>query len=375
VEDLINKAGPTLIHFSHSKLCLLSCSTTWIFDSFIQTINDCEFDHFLILCFNDNVSEYCKNSNFYEARSCQIVPIIQACAFVDKLKGKYTSIDLFTDNEFRLHELKLYRILYEGIAGLHIFDHGCKNSQDARFIEYLTTKRVQKNAALLYKIGLINFARLKLKRIYYHSRDPIFSISPYLITGYLALKQDLKCLPHAHATDHKILKKDFNILLLTNGSERYSYKLFSCTTLSLYHQVIKHLLYQGCSVNLYIKSKPRESLDFKSFPFLDLFNINIQHITASSQLSEVLKQRKYATIYTSIDSITFASLHILGYNVIAYRPLTPLKFRLTSWHENSYKKVLCADKKSAISPLKNMDNFFFFSISPSRLSSLLVDDY
>lgn len=349
--------------------CVLCCSTEWIFDTFDTALDLQSYKSVIILCHPEIRSQIISShpNLIFKLLFHDFINLNPKEEF-----NKYSieSIDLVTDNEFRALEINIYSTLYPLLRNIYIFDHGCKNSQDLRLIEYFTSRRLIKNIVLSLRLNIYKFLLLKQKRIYFHSRKPVLPLSRFHITGYLALKHDLTSFPRNTSIENKPIEP--RGLILTNGSERYSYKEFSNTTLSLIQKIISSRLSQNPKYIFDVKCKPRELIDNRTFPLSHFSSESICICHPDTTLKAILKENLYDTIYTSVDSISFCVLHILGYNVVAYMPKTPFKLRLTSWYNNALCSISNDLKTPLLVPVSNDKLLLQFNISPNMLHQLLI---
>lgn len=353
-----------------SRTLIAFCSTGWIFNSYLQVINWDEYNCVIIVPISLDVQPILVNAiRYHSQKPLLLYTLCELQGLLDQSPLRGTTYDLITDNEFREYEqyyLRRYGSLCKRVL---ILDHGCKNSQDDRFINSVASKRMLKNLHLLFFIGPFRYFELKRKRIYLHSKRPWLPLSKYQLTGYLPLQYDLKHLPSA---ENSLSHNKTRCLILTNGANRYQYESFRARTLSCYQSALEYVQinFEDCLID--IKPKPREYLDLSSVPFNSYpFLGSITLLESDLQLSDCLSNTYYHMIITSIDSITFSTLHILGYNVVAYCSTPPRKLGATSWNNNLYRRLNRSTNGPIIKPLYPGSPLKRFTIQPDELEQII----
>ncbi len=253
---------------------------------------------------------------------------------------------IVTDNEMRNIELLVYNCInLSSNYPLIVIDHGCKNSQDIRFYQYLNLGRFIRNLVLLYflcfeSFNFKKFLLIKIKRIYLHSLKPKIPFNKYMIVGLQDLFREVQSMGELFPEkkiNFELSKKKIG-LLLTSGSHRYKSISFRKSSIVQYIKIISFLNKNRSIEKIVIKTKPGEEIALLKNQISQETEISkCLFWNSSKSINNIINEFDVAYVFTNLHSITFGALAILKMNVYGYKTNYPMQFKIASWYYKIYK--------------------------------------
>ena len=247
---------------------------------------------------------------------------------------------LVSDNELRNHEILFCAFLkLSKDIPLLVLDHGLKNSQDSKFYEYFSLKRILRNIFLIFfmlrnKKKINDFICLKYKRIYFHHKPPKLKINNFYKIGLLDLEREIDSYLLNKTKTYPIKITKPCVLILTSGAHRYNYHRFRYQSLLSYKNIIKS--FDQDSFNFIIKIKPREDMKLIKSEMIKI-NKNIIIFDEKISLGNIVRNNNITFAFTLFQSITLASLNLCDIKTYGYLVNVPFNLQRSSWYKNFYK--------------------------------------